>query len=909
MKKDFLIVLFLLCFSSRGFCAESLSSGEVISVSPATGQLKYELPLYTINNPDFKWDIGISYISDGFRPYDYSFPVGSGWQLVAGGYISREIIGVADDLDTIPWSTPLPYDIGYLAYIHNSNVPSLQNKDYKDVGSDIYSFTFGPYSGSFIFDSIGNAIIISGDFLFVDATNVTLQFNRADYFNVWDTAHFTIQPSCFKLTTLDGYKYYFGSTTSTAPLEYGGPFVEHYTPPINKWNLQRVEAPNGFSLVFHYHSPWQKQWEYDAQYNWKLLGNPVVDVEYISSDTLSMELHKSNPYYHPIKSADLLYRYSILDSITNPQTGLTVSFAYNWRSNYVFKYNPSPNGVVLGSTKPFLSSVQVKAGDQTLKSWSFNYTYKYIDSTPRQYLTSVADGCDNIYSYVYDFTGQIHLDTLRNNIDSYGYSLFYPEYGSLISSSNTLGTTHNYSYSWAIVDSIRIPEYTLGQWSTNTMAYPHMMCHAIKLSNINVTDGTSLLFSKSYDYGAETGEMQQNAPLAPGIGGINFHGSGVLSIEHGYYKNVGSKFVFTPFQNLHASKFPITYSYVKETLMDANANTTRTTTFHYPTDRFTYAGISNLYYSTFSKTKEALPYYQSLLWFRLLKSRTEKDASGQVVAQTSNDYSGPATNNNLIYYTNKKYWNNVPSSKYYCSHRIEMREQVSFMMSTSYDSKFRVTLQSQSQGNDTLFTRMVYPDNLTNNFPSGMPQIDSCYMANMLYKTLKIIGEPIEVYGGFIKNGTEHVTNGTLSLKKIFYPTNMSELAIVTSITLSLHPTSPLTSYSHVHTQNMSVRYNTNYDTVSVARYQRWNRLVWEKRANAALGTSYQWSANQLYPISKTIGNLTWQYTGSPYLGITSETSPSGLIINYQYDNCGRLEEKYILHNNQKEILEHYIYH
>ena len=171
-----------------------------------------------------------------------------------------------------------------------------------------------------------------------------------------------------------------------------------------------------------------------------------------------------------------------------------------------------------------------------------------------------------------------------------------------------------------------------------------------------------------------------------------------------------------------------------------------------------------------------------------------------------------------------------------------------------------------------------------------------------------MVGEPIEQYGGYIENDIEYVTNGTLVLKNIVYPQNPQQ-TIVTIRTFALHPTTPISSYTPVHTGNCHVLYNENYDTVSVSRYQKWNRLVWEKSKSDALGTSYQWSSDLLYPISKTIGGRTWSYSYTPYVGITSETSPRGLIIGYQYDNCGRLEEKYIMNNEQKEILEHYVYH
>ena len=904
MKRYILLVLSLFYVFAVCSAEESLSSGEIISASPATGQLHYEIPLYTIENPDFKWNIGITYISDGFRPYDYSFPMGSGWELLAGGHISREIIDIADDLDTVV--NGCSSNVGFLTLARNPNfIPKCSS--HFDIGSDIYSFSFGPYAGKFVFDSIGNARIISGDFVYIDVSDVVLQTN----YSIWGDwlTNYQLQPSRFKITTLDGYNYYFGSTMSTASLEYGGLLVDEYTPSIIKWNLQRVEAPNGAALVFHYHTPNISFWQYDRLYQWRKVGDELSStVDYILSDTLSMHLLSNRYFLDERNKVDQIYSYSILDSITSPQTGLTVSFAYTWLSNYIFKGCPSPSNIILNNTKPFLSSVQVKAGNQTLKSWAFNYAQINIDSTPHRYLSSVSNNCNDIYSFIYNFNGEIELDTDLTGVDIWGYDKNNPEFGSLISSTNPLGATNNYSYSWAYVDSIRIPEFYQGQWKTKTMNYQHLMCHAIKLSSIDVTNGTTLLFSKNYNYG-EDDMGQLNSPPFPGLIWNNNHGSGVLSIEYGYYNESIDTFVFTPFQKLHASIFPITYGSVTETVLDSEGHISRSTTYKYQTDDFVYQGVASNEYSIFRQVREVWPYYQSHLWFRLLKSRTEKDAFGIIANQTIDDYSGPTTNSNLIKYNiSMKQWNNIPSSKYFCSHRVEVHDQIYRSSSFVYDSKYRLTFQSQSQGSDTRFVRMVYPDNLSNNIPQGMVPMDSFYLSNMVLKNYQMIGEPIEQYGGYIENDIEYVTNGALVLRSIVLPQNQQE-ATMTIRTFALHPTAPITSYTPVHTGSCRVLYNANYESTSVARCQKWNRLVWEKSVSEALGTTYQWSSDLLFPISKTVGGRTWSYSYTPYVGITSEISPRGLYVGYQYDNCGRLEEKYIINNNQKEILEHYVYY
>ena len=147
MKRCIIVFLsFVLCSSYWSDMVKAINSAEIISVSPATGQLNYTLPLYTISDPDFQWPISISYTSDGFRPFDYSFPMGHGWNLCAEGTISREIVDLADDLDALPGSSPYSYDRGFLYHIRHPEYTG----EYRDYGSDIYTFSFGTHSGTII---------------------------------------------------------------------------------------------------------------------------------------------------------------------------------------------------------------------------------------------------------------------------------------------------------------------------------------------------------------------------------------------------------------------------------------------------------------------------------------------------------------------------------------------------------------------------------------------------------------------------------------------------------------------------------------------------------------------------------------------------------------------------------------
>jgi hypothetical protein len=167
------------------------SSNHIVSVNPNQGTLEYGVNLYTIKDNDFNWSVGVNYTSDGFRPLQYSETTGMNWNLIAGGIITREIMGIADDVDAYndnhkigfytfqcdtlrPACTPqnlYDYDISdsnsaWYTQFGASNI---------DLASDIYTFSFGSYKGQFVIGSDGLAHIFSGDFVSVDLSGMAKQ--------------------------------------------------------------------------------------------------------------------------------------------------------------------------------------------------------------------------------------------------------------------------------------------------------------------------------------------------------------------------------------------------------------------------------------------------------------------------------------------------------------------------------------------------------------------------------------------------------------------------------------------------------------------------------------------------------------------------------------------------------------
>ena len=141
-----------------------------------TGVPDISIPLYEITVGELSFPISISYHASGIKVNDWGSWVGLGWSLSAGGSINRKVMGKTDDLPN-----------GYLtsAYVRLAsgiNTSTQADLDYLmniyrgtyDVEPDIYSYSCGGKSGSFLFNQLnGYAPII----IPYDPIQVTKTFN------------------------------------------------------------------------------------------------------------------------------------------------------------------------------------------------------------------------------------------------------------------------------------------------------------------------------------------------------------------------------------------------------------------------------------------------------------------------------------------------------------------------------------------------------------------------------------------------------------------------------------------------------------------------------------------------------------------------------------------------------------
>lgn len=256
-----------------------------------TGNARADIPLFEYRDPDFTIPVSIGYASDGFKPFQQTGPLGSGWFLSAGGMVSREVRGVPDDSFTEDmiykhnnWTgiyyiegTLVRRDSGFvydeadidgrhgnfvdeyglygISHKRNYADPSGLNNALVETESDIYHFNFLGHKGRFVIDGRNRPRVY-------DCPNAGEYRVNLDGLPVSKTPQ--AEDSYVEITTGDGYRYTFGFNGGREVFE--GAFVYNSVNPeaspvsnagyVSSWMLSKITAPNGRTAEFFYDPPY-----------------------------------------------------------------------------------------------------------------------------------------------------------------------------------------------------------------------------------------------------------------------------------------------------------------------------------------------------------------------------------------------------------------------------------------------------------------------------------------------------------------------------------------------------------------------------------------------------------------------------------------------------------------------------
>ena len=366
--------------------ATAMSFGKYadLPIDPASGSMAIGIPLFGISEGSVSHSVSISYHTGGVRPSEIASNIGLGWNLNAGGVISRTVRGIPDDKnDKGYWYTgdnlTFPFDDDQAADAIAGNI---------DSEMDIFFYNVNGLSGKFVIDKDHLIHMIpQTDIKITHAISTDIGF-----FN-------------FILTTPDGTAYHFGDINTGTDFRQeikvnGG---ESYT---ETWFLRKIQSYDFKHVIdFHY---------VDNKYKYR--SNPECTVTMWDDGSIQEDENC------PTDPIDIEVDGKIISSITS-STG-TITFSNMPR--FDLETYQSSSGLRINSIE-FDDSYRCHKYDLT-----HDYFYQDDDTGNGAIITALKleqiqkKSCDNTESeppYKFDYIGQTFFDDVAGHVQPFPFRL------------------------------------------------------------------------------------------------------------------------------------------------------------------------------------------------------------------------------------------------------------------------------------------------------------------------------------------------------------------------------------------------------------------------------------------------------------------------------------------------------
>lgn len=237
-----------------------------IPVNGFTGIPNISIPIYEFRNKNITLPISLAYHPGLVKPNLHPSWVGLGWNLLAGGCITRKVNMYPDE------ARNADYETGYLVHYNDLNskdwyspakidsyLKTVYKDDHHEMIPDEFSFNFCGYSGTFYLDHTGKWQVNSDpkikvlfnkeiDCISIDQLRKNIFRNQSHYTASMINNRFI---NTFTLVTPDGIQYTFGGANAT---EYTIPYFCQPTGWLaaTTWFLTKIKTPQGFEMSLKY---------------------------------------------------------------------------------------------------------------------------------------------------------------------------------------------------------------------------------------------------------------------------------------------------------------------------------------------------------------------------------------------------------------------------------------------------------------------------------------------------------------------------------------------------------------------------------------------------------------------------------------------------------------------------------
>lgn len=396
-----------------------------IPVDMYTGRPSITIPLWAISSGDLSEPVVLSYDANSAQSKSFA---GAGWRIQAGGSITRELRSFPDDvgygLTKKGWLYNNASSVSIASDIYNFNPAADtlagtwdagEGTDYTklngfgylvDTEPDIFNYSFGGMSGSFVID---NGLSIRT----MPYADLKIEMN---YLNSSDKRILG-----FTVTTNTGYIYTFdykvSTTRSTSSTLYANNLfykqtdAELYSPSVvytREWKLTRIDSPDGAYLTFEYGATEANVGTGNGsmglyQYPDPVYANPtdiIIANVSAASETLAgsklLSITGSTGQKIEFAGAEILQSIKISDERrgTTDAERLIKNFAFSYQP--VFNYTPNSWGSndIVG-TLQFLSSVTEYSGCERMPPYRFSYNgFQSLPYETGKFIPAIGYGID-----------------------------------------------------------------------------------------------------------------------------------------------------------------------------------------------------------------------------------------------------------------------------------------------------------------------------------------------------------------------------------------------------------------------------------------------------------------------------------------------------------------------------------